>query len=314
MPILHYAKVNINSNILDVYKKKEKIPKILDKLFTSFNDRTEYNQIETRKIEDENGNVELIRVEEIFNFSNLDKYEDNTKKYITGKLVRRVPIHTEEFDSRTRKPEKVVYDKNATSIFFYFDFNTEIITFCQRTRFGYAQFIKAFNNIIDKFTNVGFEIFLIKDPFKIDERIKRAHRITKIQATVVPPNVNEEALEDFYDRNTKEMEEARITKRTSIFEVHKKSDYGINVEAKIVREALNVNKAYINFGAGYGKLEVEGFNKDGSKFHYDSDEESPYQTIIDKNTKNNELEFINASQKGIVILQTQKTIEKYKED
>ncbi|ATW26732.1 hypothetical protein DCMF_19955 [Candidatus Formimonas warabiya] len=311
VPKLYYAKVNVNSNIFQVYSGKTKIKDIMNKLYVQINDKEEYQKSDIRTIEDEEGNLKRIELKETFNFSDIDKFSDGVKNIITGKLVRRFPIHAEEFDPKTRKSEKVMHRNNSASTFFYFDLDNEIITFCEKQKLGYAQFLDAFQNLLDKFTDVGFEIFLIKDPFSIRERVEKAYKINRIKAIVIPPNVNEESLKNLYDKDIEKMGKANITKKTSIFEVNSKSQNGINPKATMVRTVLNLNEAYKTFSDGYGKLEVDGSNRDGSKFHFDSDEHSPYQTIINEEEKKSKIGFIEASKKGIVILRTKRTIERY---
>lgn len=219
----------------------------------------------------EKSELKEFNFEETFSFSDIEKFSNGSKQYITGKLVKRFPIFTEEFDSKTRKTERVVVDA-AVSILFYFDVHREIVSFCERSRFRHNQFIEALRSILNQFTDTGFEIFLIADPFTIKEKIEKAHKVTRVEATVIPPNMNQEALKDLLDRNVKDMDEAHVSKKTTIFEVHEKSAKGINLNSKLVSEALDTNDAYKTFEVGYGKLTVDGQNKDGSMFHYNSDQ------------------------------------------
>jgi len=312
MPTLHFAKVNINSNIFSVYHGDLSINDILQNLYSAINDKKEYIKSEVRTFLDEKKELKELNFEETFSFSDIEKFNNGSKQYITGKLVKRFPIFTEEFDLKTRKTERVVVDA-AVSILFYFDVHREIVTFCERSRFRHSQFIEALRSILNQFTDTGFEIFLIGDPFTIKEKIEKAHKVTRVKATVIPPNMNEEALKDLLDRNVKEMDEAHVNKKTTIFEVHEKSAKGINLNSKLVSEALDTNDAYKTFEVGYGQITVDGQNKDGSKFHYDSDQDSPYQTIIDELEKDSVNLFIEASNKGIVALLSKQMIERYRE-
>lgn len=312
MPILHFAKVNINSEIFSVYKGERKINDILQNLYDAINDQKEYIKVEVRSFLDEKDDLKEFDIKRTFSFSDIEKLNNGAKQYITGRLVKRFPIFTEEFNSETRKTEKIVKD-GAVSVLFYFDVHREIVTFCERLRFGHSQFIEALQYMLNQFTDIGYEIFLINDPFSIQERIQQAYKVTKIKATVIPPNMNEEHLEDLYNRNVAEMEEAGINKKTTVFEVNRKSIKGININSKLVSETLDTNDAYRNFEVGYGRLTVDGQNKDGSGFHYDSDEHSPYQTIIDEAEKNSVNLFIEASNQGILTLLGKQMIERYKE-
>lgn len=314
MPLLYYSKVNINSNIFEVYEGNITIEEILRELFLKMDDLKEYEKIDIKTINGDDGEPRIIEKREIYNFSELDKHEDVHERYIVGKLVRRVPIFSENFDEETRKSEKVVYENNSVSILFYFDMIREIIVFSSRQKFGYNQFNEGFQNLISQYLeDVGFEIFLIKNPFSIKERMERAHKITKIKATSIPPNVNEEELKKMYSDEVIAMKTANVTKKTSIFEIHEKSKEGINIKADIIKNALDSNEAYRIYAKGYGKLEVEGEYKDGTSFKFDSDEDSPYQTSIDERDKDNIVEFIAAGKSGISIYLTKLIVNHFSE-
>ena len=312
MPLLHYAKVNINSNIFDVYDKKTSIQDIMKELFSSINVIEEYYKVETRTFRDDEGEERVVESREIYNFSEIEKDEDVNKLQITGKLIRRYPIVTEEFDETTRTSRRTVIQNNSSSIMFYFDLEKEIIVFSERQKFGTKQFLESFKELLNIFhKDVGFEIFLLQDPFTMKERLESAYKIRKIKSTVIPPNVNEEALRDLYNKEVEEMKDANITKKTNVFEINEKSSQGINIKSKMVEEVLDTNDAYEKFARGYGKLEVEGENRDGTLFKFDSEKDSLYQTQIPDREKNSLNKFIEYGKKGITIFLGKKTIDKY---
>jgi len=308
---MYYAKLNINSEIFNVYSKKIKITDILNNLFNNINDKVEYEKTQKYPAETSNGIEEKESSTEIFCFSDLTKKDDSGHKSIYGKVNRRYPLFTEDFNVITRTSKKVVHKKNSSSISFYFDFKTEIITFCARKYFGQTQFIEAFNELVNISINneMLFEVLLIIDPFSIREQLEKAYKITKIKSVIVPPNVNSEKFERLYTHPVKELEKGNIHKKTTIFESKNINDRGINLDAEIVAEVIDSNEAFINYEEGYGKLEAEGKNKDGSKFAFNSDINSPYITIIDDYIKGDELEFILAGQNGISILMAKNVID-----
>lgn len=314
MPLLYFSKVNINSNIYEVYEGKTSVDDIMRKLFNAIDDMNEYEKIEIKTFTDQDGEEKIIENREKYNFSELTKHEDVHERYIYGKIIRRVPVFSEFFDENTRISESVVHENNSVSILFYFDMIREIIVFSSRLKFGYKQFNEGFQNLINQYLeNVGFEIFLIKNPFSIKERLKGAHKITKIKATSIPPNVNEEELKRMYSDDVKEMRSANVTKKTSIFEIHEKSKKGINLDAEVIRRALDSNEAYRTYSDGYGKLEVEGQHKDGTTFLFDSDVDSPYQVYLEEKNKNNVQELMATGKSGITIYLTKKVVDQYSE-
>ncbi|MBC2581390.1 hypothetical protein [Clostridium sp. DJ247] len=295
MALMYYAKLNVNSHIFEVYEKKLRLKDILFNLAKSLNDETEYINKNTYT-----KNGELKVNEEIYNFADLKEYRDNVEHYITGNIVRRFPYFTERFNEKTRKFTREVISNNSTSIFFYFDIKTEIITFCNRRNFKQIQFINAFQNLVNLcYKDIGFQVFIISDPFSISERLSKVKKVTRIKATIIPPNVNEEHFKELYDEEVSTLHESHIGKKTTIFEHDIKGSKGININSKMVQKTINANEAFKTFEKGYGRLEVEGVLTDGTKYHFTSDDDSPYMTLIDENLKDSIDEFIKESKNGI---------------
>ncbi|AEP85555.1 MULTISPECIES: hypothetical protein [Bacillus] len=311
MAKLYYAKVNINSNIFDVYAKKITIQDIMKMVFDALDDKREYNKKEVNTFLDDQGDTKTVEREEIYNFSELNKVEDINEKYITGRLVKRTPTFGEEFDRVSRTSKKVVHKNNSISTLFYFDLETEIVTFYSRQKLGYNQFMEAFESLLDIYLDkIGFKVMLIKDPFSIQERMKMLHKVNRIKSTIIPPNVNEEEIRALLERKSQGMKHANITRETRILESHKKNEKGIDLNSTEVKETLELNEAYSAYG--YSKLEVDGETKDGTSLVYDSDENSPYQTTIPDSKKENLEGFIEYVKKGITALLAKRTIDNLK--
>ncbi|MDD4600035.1 hypothetical protein SDC9_20871 [bioreactor metagenome] len=298
MALIYYAKLNINSVVFDIYSGKVKIHEILDKLYTKIDEETEFAKTTSFYIEEES---ELKEITELYCFSDIVK-SLSPRKYISGKVVRRFPLHTEEFDEETRTSRKVVLQNNSVSINFYFDVDNEIISFCTRQKFGQNQFVEAFQGLVNQYMkDIDFEIIILQDSLNIREKLQKVYKITKIKSVFVPPNANEEHLRAMYDNSVKNMEDANVTKKTNIFETSKKSNKGINLQAKMIEDILGTEEAHKKYKNGYAKIEAEGEHEDGSRFHYSSEKDSPYITVIDDEIKNVIPEFILCSQNGINI-------------
>jgi hypothetical protein len=133
------------------------------------------------------------------------------------------------------------------------------------------------------------------------ERLKKADKIYFIKSTVIPPNINEEHFKKLYDEEVQSLKEGNIGRKVSIFEQDKKSNKGINQESYIVKNIIDSIEAFTKYERGYAKLEVEGKYPDGSSFKFNSDEDSPYITVINDEDKEYTTNFIEASKKGIDI-------------
>lgn len=299
MALMYYGKISFNSHIYETkqYKGKIDLNDVLDRLYESINDSEEYI-IENFY----DSNDQSKKTKEIYNFSELRKVKNEKEYYIVGNIVRRFPYFTERFDEEKRISVKDVIEDNSSSILFYMDVKNEIVTFCNRKNFKQRQFANAFKNLINQCCKeYGFEFILINDPFTMKERLKKVKTIYKIISTVIPPNVNEERLKELYDGEVKDLHEGNIGKKTSIFEKDRKNEDGIKAESPVVKKVIDSNEAFKKFQRGYAKLQVEGEYPDGSKFKFDSDEDSPYMTTIDDELKDTEADFIEVSKSGILI-------------
>lgn len=316
MAFLYYAKVNVNSNIHEIHQKRgniDSIGEIMNRIYDKINDDVEYTIEETNEFIDDSGEEQSITKTETYNFSNLDKVKDTNKYYISGKLVRRFPYKAEEFDEETRETETVIYKNNSVSTYFLFDLQSELVVFYERNKLGYNQFIEGFQGLLDlHIPDIGFQVYLAKDKFSIRESIKLFHKVRKITSTIIPPNANEEALEDLYDRKSDEMAEGNITKQTSIFESHKRNQQGLDTKSKDVSNVIDLSEAFIS--KGYGKLKIEGENSEGVEIHYDSDADSPIQTRITEKQKNDRDTFIEMALKGITAILGKQTVDRIKSE
>lgn len=298
MAIMHYAKLNVNSTIHEYEIKTDEIRRVMNNLYDVINDRVEFIHEYTYTVLEDGEPVEKTN-SEIYCLSNIIKHEDEKKneKYIVATLVRRFPLFIETFDEVERKSEKAIVEDNSVSIMFYFDLKSEIITFCNRRNFKHNMFVEFLSGVMNQFLpHVDFEIVLLNSPFDIMERIKTVKKVTKIKTMIVPENnINDEALKVIRDAVSKEMKEGNIGKRTTILETSSKSQLGLNRESTIFKEELKRSEALSV--VGYSTMIVEGYNSDGTRFKFDSNEDSLYETVIEN--KENFVEFVNESKAGI---------------
>lgn len=312
MAVLYYSKVNVNSNIHEVDDENNTIESIMDRLYNTVDDKKEFIKTEERNFLDENGEQKTVIKKEIYNFSQIEKVETENEKYITGWLVKRSPVFAEEFDLKKRVSKKVVRENDSISTMFYFDLQSEIVSFYSRLKFGHKQFNEAFEGLLDTFIeDIGFKVILIKNPFSLKEIFNMLHKVNKIEATLIPPNAaNREALKKLFEKENEQMELANITKRTIFLETHIKNDKGMNIDSPLIKETLEVSEAYMEFG--YSSVELEGVTKDGNRYKYISDKDSPYHTNIPDEVKEDRENLIDYVQKGIKRLLAKFTIEKLK--
>ena len=146
MPLLYLAKVNLNSNIFDVYNKSLSIDSVLEMIYRRFDIGDEFSNRSKERYIDAFGNpVEFFR-ESKYSFQEIKKLD---KGIITGKLVRNFNKPSEKLDPNTNRMIETSVQETV-SIYFYYDVFHEMITFCERQSFGYNQFMGAFAYLLNK--------------------------------------------------------------------------------------------------------------------------------------------------------------------
>lgn len=169
MPILYLAKINLNSNIFDVYDEKLVLDDVFNLIHEKVNNNYEITIEKKEKYIDAFGNAkEYVKISK-YMFQEIKKKEQNV---ITGKVVRSYKKPNEELDKTRKQMIKTFVEENV-SIYFYYDVRREMVTFCERQSFGYNQFMSAFVGLLNKCVEkYEFEIFLQKDKDVLDEKLK----------------------------------------------------------------------------------------------------------------------------------------------
>lgn len=302
---LYFAKFNINSNINEI--SDDDITYILNKLYNSIDDKKDYKKDVPVRYRDEEGETQYTFNTERYNFSQIDK--DDETKSITGWIVRRMPTHTEEFDEEDRVSIPTVLDNTSASTMFYINFEEEIITFTTKGRFGYLQIMDSFEKLFEIYLeDISFKIYLIKNPFDIDEALDRMKVVHKITTTLIPPNAaNRSALEQLFEEKTAEFKDTNITSETTTWETDKKNKKGINKSSERFKNFISIIKAFAQ--RGYGSTEMEGTNSEGTQIEFDFDKDAPYVEFISDDNKDDRTTIIKVSNQGISKLAAKRTLD-----
>lgn len=305
MAKLYFAKANINSHINNF--TTEDVRKTLDILFKEIDDKKEYIKIIENKFEDEEGNEVQFEKVEVYNFSEIERNYD--EKYITGWLVKRTPTYTEEFDKVARVSKKVVYEDTAVSTLFYFDLQTEIITFCTKNRMGYNQIMEYFEYLLNLFTpDITYKLMLLNDPFNLDDTIENMKKVHKVTTVLIPPNAaNRSALQKLFEDKEEEFQESNTTKEIITLESDERNGKGLNKESSTFKRVISLAKAFME--RGYGKADLEGENSKGELISYNSDKDSAYQVDIEDNLKESRIVLAEKSKNGIKRFFVKKTLD-----
>lgn len=276
MPLLYLAKVNLNSNIFDVYDKKLDIKDVSKLIYDTISTNNNYINRAKEKYMDSLGNQIVFFKESLYSFQEIEKYDG---EIITGKLVRTFNKPSEKLDEKTNKMV-TYYVKESVSIYFYFDVYKEMITFCERQSFGYNQFMNAFAQLLNKCAMpYEFEIFLQKDEDLLEEKLKALKSVQKVRATLIPPNSNEDGLSELAEelQYMKQCKDANATKIDLEY-----SSSNMNMESKIMKD---IKRAV---SSGYGDVNATGINFSGRLQTVRSSQDAAYTAHIQENINKND--------------------------
>ena len=273
MPLLYLAKVNLNSNIFDVYNKSLSIETVLDTIYRNFNTGDEFSRHSKEHYIDALGNTTEFLKESKYSFQEIQKLMEGK---ITGKLVRNFTKPSEKLNEVNGKMVPTTVQETV-SIYFYYDVYNEMITFCERQSFGYNQFMGAFAYLLNNIAfPYEFEIFLQKDRDLLEEKLKTLVRVQQVKATLIPPNSNDDDLNEL--RNDliymQQCQEANAVRVELLY-----SSNNLNMESKVMKDIKTAASR------GYGDINAIGINQNGRKQVIRSSQDAAYTVSIQENIK-----------------------------
>lgn len=285
VPNMYFAKVNVNSDVYDIYEKPSLLEKILDKVIISVNTDNRFSipeELDSKNIGDE------------IKFITLDK--DVTKRYISGRLIRIYEDDLEKYDSKNDDIMKLETGELARYSTFYFDLNTEIIGFTLGKYFGKAQFCCYFEFLLNNFIEeVDFKVILLKNEDELKNSLMRFKRISRIHFSIIPPNPNEAALKKMFGASAQDLKESNVHLYNQEFKAGRKGK-GLNEKAKYFNDVIE------GVAMGYGKMVVEGQDDSGEDITVYSEKNHPETRPIRSNEKNSISGVIEIAKKWIGVL------------
>lgn len=271
MPILYLAKVNINSSIFDIYDHKVLFKDVFNVIYRNIDNGHLYCFKKKEKFMDSMGNESVYVRESEYSFQEIQKYNNGI---IMGKVARKYNKPSEKIDENSGKM-KQVFVEEGVSILFYYDVYREMITFCERQSFGYNQFMDAFRELLNNCVQLHtFEIFLQKDKNILDQKLKKLKTVSKIKATLIPPNSNEDELDEL----RKELEYMNQCQDANAKKVKLEYDSdNMKMNSKIIQD---IKKAV---SYGYGDITVRGTNYSGRSQIVSSSQDAAYTADVGDN-------------------------------
>jgi hypothetical protein len=263
MAILYFSKVNINSNIYNVYEDIKLKDKILDELLQKMSQEKELiTEDKTR-----------------YKFCDLEKNIE--QRFVVGRLVKIFEGENENYVPEKDTIDVIPSENCASHITFYFDLRTEILVFPTKRDFGYKQFNQHFKDLIDGyFDDIEFEIYLEKNIDELRTKLSRFKQILRVDVTIVPPNANDEEFKRLLGLNYEEFKETNATKYRQTLTTSTKNKEGVNWKGKFFE------RMFYGIGKGYGEIVAEGNDGVGNHYTVNSDEDAPLTRPIPENEKN----------------------------
>lgn len=285
MATMYFAKVNVNSDIYDIYEDKNKLYDILSDLLININDKD--------KIVDKHPeNDKQITIQ----FSSLSKSEN----CIYGRLVYYFDGINITFNKEKREIEEAPQENMAQYITFYFDVMKERIAFTYKKEFGRRMFIDYFEKMLNHFSSndVIFEIYLEKNIKDLENKIRYYSKINEVEISVIPPNGDKEDFDNLFGNTSEDIKETNATK--FYIRLQSAAKEGINVLSKMLQNSISI------IGKGYGDIVFKGKDKANNKYTVTSSEQALYVKPIKDEYKDNLIEFPEIARSGINNLLSEK--------
>lgn len=272
MALLYFIKLNISSEIFNIYDGKSKKENILHNIFKSIS-YTNHKMIVEDVYEDKIQGIKRVRESE---YELKIQEKDIQDKIIIGDFTRYLPVflnQKDEYGNITPRPED-----NYEVIRFYLDLTNEIIVFHTTIRFGYRQFQKYFENYINEtiyiYKNKGIDkrnlkeldipkyviLNFITTNYKIDgfrELLIKKGNISEISYSFIFPNGNDDlinGLNDLTDGLIEQYKEAQIN--------HVKKELVSNTDTGLVINSTPIDEFFrdvqkIKYGLDNQKISDE---------------------------------------------------------
>lgn len=259
MAYVYFAKVNVNSNIYDVYENQEQLDKILDNVLILIDQK--------KMVKQENCWIKFISIE-----------KDISKRFIAGRLVKIFEDDIEFYDDKLDDVSPLPQKQLARSVTFYFDLRSEYVAFTTGRYFGHGQFNQYFKALLDAHVDdVEFEVFLEKNADELKSKLSLFKKVLRLDITLIPPNNNRKAFDRLFP-NSIELEQMKITKVKQAMTSSAKTD-GIILGNEYVERVLE------GVAVGYGEMTVSGKGLDGGTLTVTSEKDAPHKRYIHENLK-----------------------------
>lgn len=284
---LYFAKLNlVSDDIFSLYDDPKQRKNISYALYEAIKSNEHWKK--ENFFVDDNGELSSTVIEYSAHILRID----DTHTYVEGWLYKKSRLYYKTLDSNTNTLVQQSTE-NTEGNRFTLDLNHGLVGYNTSTRFGYKEFIEAFENLV----NLGeeackydyrYSMSLCVSGINLDEikkELKNIGRIKELRIRMQPPNPSDDLLDDLQKRCdglVKDFKDANVTQLDLFYAT--KGSSGIDLEARLINEKIDdIQGLYsslpVEESTRKGYVSVEATSTTGRK--YASGESKPIKRIIE---------------------------------
>lgn len=286
---LYYGKINLNSHIFEVYDRKNSLSNITKLIMLNFKEDIKYIR-DDLLFKDDNG--EEIRYRAEYKVNYINKLIDSNS--IVGTIIKTSDLLANDIDEKTGEITKIPVP-NKEIIKFYYDVSSELVCFSRTIRFGYAEFCKAFESILNSCMDINgeeyvFNVDLLREGIDINsikKSLDNMKNIESLEIKITPPNPDNDLLGEI-EKNSEDvigsMKLGNITSKSILFT--SKAPTGLNIKAKEIQDSIGMaenlhSKLSVENSTKKNYIEIDAKAKNGRIFS--TKNTKPVTNFIDEN-------------------------------
>lgn len=264
---LYFGKINMNSSQLgDVLTNNTPFRIILSNVLGALKDDVKYIYRYSKQVDNK------TIVEDIEYSLSIKEKTDNE---LIGYIHKKSYLNYKDFDKKNKEiiPKKV---QNTETSEFYYDVFREMVGYQRTLRFGYKEFLFAFEGILNtacKMANLdySFTVNQYTEGLDIDNLrniLQNEHQIQKLKIKYQIPNPDADTLkyiQENPEKTIKDFKDANLAIKYVTYQAF--ADKGLNVGSEMIEKELqSINNIHSNIGAqkaiqnGYVEVETTDIN------------------------------------------------------
>lgn len=265
---IYFGKINlISSQIEEVLSNSQDLRNVLSKVLYALNDDISYTDTITKYVDNE-----PIMEEIEYSLSIKEKNENTIQGYIHKKSY----IYYKDFNKEKKEIIKQKI-KNTESSEFFYDIYQEMVGYQRTQRFGYKEFLHAFELILNTACkkvnlNYTFTVNQFTEGLNIDDlknELFRQKNIKKMKIKYQIPNPDSKSLQAIKTDPEKTINDFKSANLASKYVTYQSfSDKSLNIDSALIEDELqNINNIHSSISAEKalrnGYVEVETTNAAG---------------------------------------------------